>query len=209
MNGIAGEQEGQRSHARRNHEVLVATAREVFAERGAEASLEEIARRAGVGDRHALPALRDARRADRGGLRAAHRRLRRDRRGARRPSPTPGSRSSASSRGRSSCRPAIACSRTSSCARRRAAGRVEQRARGDARGWSRQVLERARERGRLRADFTLADLVAPDLVVRAADRRHGRGRAERLAAAPALAARRPAQRGGDAAGRAAAHATSS
>jgi AcrR family transcriptional regulator len=49
MNGIAGEQEGQRSHARRNHLVLVATAREVFAERGADASLEEIARRAGVG----------------------------------------------------------------------------------------------------------------------------------------------------------------
>src|SRR6185369_7246934 len=49
MNGIAGEQTGQRSHARRNHELLVAAAREVFAERGADASLEEIARRAGVG----------------------------------------------------------------------------------------------------------------------------------------------------------------
>jgi AcrR family transcriptional regulator len=49
MTGIVGEQAGQRSHARRNHEVLVATAREVFAERGVEASLEEIARRAGVG----------------------------------------------------------------------------------------------------------------------------------------------------------------
>jgi AcrR family transcriptional regulator len=49
MTGIAGEQQGRRSHARRNHEILVATAREVFAERGAEASLEEIARRAGVG----------------------------------------------------------------------------------------------------------------------------------------------------------------
>src|ERR1700675_1521852 len=49
MTGIAGEQEGQRSHARRNHEVLVVTAREVFAERGSDASLEEIARRAGVG----------------------------------------------------------------------------------------------------------------------------------------------------------------
>jgi AcrR family transcriptional regulator len=49
MSGIVGEQAGQRSHARRNHEVLVATAREVFAERGAEGSLEEIARRAGVG----------------------------------------------------------------------------------------------------------------------------------------------------------------
>ena len=49
MSGITGEQQGQRSHARRNHEVLVEAAREVFAERGAEASLEEIARRAGVG----------------------------------------------------------------------------------------------------------------------------------------------------------------
>jgi AcrR family transcriptional regulator len=49
MNGIAGEKEGQRSHARRNHELLVAAAREVFAERGVDASLEEIARRAGVG----------------------------------------------------------------------------------------------------------------------------------------------------------------
>jgi AcrR family transcriptional regulator len=49
MTGIAGEQEGTRRHARRNHELLVAAAREVFAERGVEASLEEIARRAGVG----------------------------------------------------------------------------------------------------------------------------------------------------------------
>ncbi len=40
---------GQRSDARRNHELLVAAAREVFAERGLEASLEEIARRAGLG----------------------------------------------------------------------------------------------------------------------------------------------------------------
>src|SRR5436189_2765363 len=49
MTGIAGERQGQRRHARRNHELLVAAAREVFAERGVEASLEEIARRAGVG----------------------------------------------------------------------------------------------------------------------------------------------------------------
>jgi AcrR family transcriptional regulator len=49
MTGIAGEQAGRRSHARRNHELLVAAAREVFGERGVEASLEEIARRAGVG----------------------------------------------------------------------------------------------------------------------------------------------------------------
>jgi AcrR family transcriptional regulator len=49
VSGIAGEQTGTRSHARRNHESLVVAAREVFAERGVEASLEEIARRAGVG----------------------------------------------------------------------------------------------------------------------------------------------------------------
>jgi AcrR family transcriptional regulator len=49
VSGIAGEQAGTRSHARRNHESLVVAAREVFAERGVEASLEEIARRAGVG----------------------------------------------------------------------------------------------------------------------------------------------------------------
>jgi AcrR family transcriptional regulator len=49
VNGVAGEQEGQRRHARRNHELLVAAARDVFAERGVDASLEEIARRAGVG----------------------------------------------------------------------------------------------------------------------------------------------------------------
>jgi AcrR family transcriptional regulator len=49
MSGIVGEQQGQRRHARRNHELLVVAAREVFAERGVEASLEEIARRAGVG----------------------------------------------------------------------------------------------------------------------------------------------------------------
>jgi AcrR family transcriptional regulator len=49
MSDIAGERAGRRSHARRNHESLVLAAREVFAERGVEASLEEIARRAGVG----------------------------------------------------------------------------------------------------------------------------------------------------------------
>jgi AcrR family transcriptional regulator len=45
----AGEQKGGRRDARRNHERLVAAAREVFAEQGVEASLEEIARRAGLG----------------------------------------------------------------------------------------------------------------------------------------------------------------
>lgn len=49
MSGIVGERPGQRRHARRNHELLVAAAREVFAEQGVEASLEEVARRAGVG----------------------------------------------------------------------------------------------------------------------------------------------------------------
>ncbi len=49
MTDTAGQHAGQRSDARRNHELLVAAAREVFAERGVEASLEEIARRAGLG----------------------------------------------------------------------------------------------------------------------------------------------------------------
>jgi AcrR family transcriptional regulator len=45
-----GEEPGrQRADARRNRDKLVAAAREVIAESGAEASLEEIARRAGVG----------------------------------------------------------------------------------------------------------------------------------------------------------------
>jgi len=39
----------RRADARRNHEKVVAAAREAFAERGASTSLEEIARRAGVG----------------------------------------------------------------------------------------------------------------------------------------------------------------
>jgi AcrR family transcriptional regulator len=49
MTEIVGEQRGQRSHARRNHERLVAAARAVFAEQGVDASLEAVARRAGVG----------------------------------------------------------------------------------------------------------------------------------------------------------------
>src|SRR6202023_435664 len=48
MTEIVGEQRGQRRDARRNHELLVAAAREVFAERGVDASLEEIARRGGL-----------------------------------------------------------------------------------------------------------------------------------------------------------------
>jgi len=49
MTEIVGEQRGGRRDAQRNHELLVAAAREVFAEEGIEASLEEIARRAGLG----------------------------------------------------------------------------------------------------------------------------------------------------------------
>ncbi|HZC29754.1 MAG TPA: helix-turn-helix domain-containing protein [Gaiellaceae bacterium] len=49
MGPIAGEQRPMRRHARRNHERLVEAAREVFGERGVEAPLEAIARRAGVG----------------------------------------------------------------------------------------------------------------------------------------------------------------
>jgi AcrR family transcriptional regulator len=49
MAEIAGEQTGTRSHARRNHEALVAAARDVFAEQGVDAPLEAVARRAGVG----------------------------------------------------------------------------------------------------------------------------------------------------------------
>lgn len=49
MSEIVGEQKGRRRHAQRNHELLVAAAREVFAEQGVDASLEEIARRAGLG----------------------------------------------------------------------------------------------------------------------------------------------------------------
>ncbi|HJQ43250.1 MAG TPA: helix-turn-helix domain-containing protein [Jatrophihabitantaceae bacterium] len=53
--GAAGEAVGldagkpKRADARRNHDALLAAAGEVFAERGIEASLEEIARRANVG----------------------------------------------------------------------------------------------------------------------------------------------------------------
>jgi AcrR family transcriptional regulator len=49
MTEVAGQHAGHRSDSRRNHELLVAAAREVFAERGVDASLEEIARRAGLG----------------------------------------------------------------------------------------------------------------------------------------------------------------
>jgi AcrR family transcriptional regulator len=49
MAQIAGEQTGTRSHALRNHERLVAAARDVFAEQGVDAPLEAIAQRAGVG----------------------------------------------------------------------------------------------------------------------------------------------------------------
>ena len=157
MTEIAGEQRGRRSHARRNHELLVAAAREVFAEQGVDASLEEIARRAGVGIgtlyRHF--ATRDA-------LVEAifERRIgdsRRARRGRRRPSPTAGPRSWSSWSERSSCRPATACSRTSSCAIRWQTGRLAS-ARQELRRHVERVLARAQAEGGLRADFTFADL---------------------------------------------------
>jgi AcrR family transcriptional regulator len=40
----------QRADARRNHELLVLAAREVFAEQGSDAPMEAVARRAGVGN---------------------------------------------------------------------------------------------------------------------------------------------------------------
>src|SRR3954452_2753784 len=46
---IATESRPMRADARRNVERLLAVAKETFAERGADAPLEEIARRAGVG----------------------------------------------------------------------------------------------------------------------------------------------------------------
>ena len=49
MTETVGEQRGGRRDAQRNHELLVEAAREVFAAQGVEASLEEIARRAGLG----------------------------------------------------------------------------------------------------------------------------------------------------------------
>ncbi len=49
MPELTGPPGSQRRDARRNHELLVATAREIFAERGVEAPLDEIARRAGLG----------------------------------------------------------------------------------------------------------------------------------------------------------------
>jgi AcrR family transcriptional regulator len=49
MAEVVGEQRGERRDAQRNHELLVATAHDVFAEQGVEAPLEEIARRAGLG----------------------------------------------------------------------------------------------------------------------------------------------------------------
>src|SRR3954454_60403 len=39
-----------RADARRNHDLLLAAAKEVFAERGADAPLDDVARRAGVGN---------------------------------------------------------------------------------------------------------------------------------------------------------------
>jgi AcrR family transcriptional regulator len=49
QSSAAGTDRGLRADARRNRDALLAAGAEVFAERGADASLEEIARRAGVG----------------------------------------------------------------------------------------------------------------------------------------------------------------
>lgn len=46
---ISARRRPQRADARRNYDALLAAAREAFAEKGTDASLEEIARRAGVG----------------------------------------------------------------------------------------------------------------------------------------------------------------
>lgn len=58
----AGPQRARRSDAQRNYELLLAAAREVFHERGVDAPLDDIARRAGIGNatmyRH-FPARRD------------------------------------------------------------------------------------------------------------------------------------------------------
>ncbi|MFG2477420.1 TetR/AcrR family transcriptional regulator [Streptomyces fagopyri] len=49
ISGIVASQRPHRKDAARNYDALLAAAREAFAENGAEASLEDIARRAGVG----------------------------------------------------------------------------------------------------------------------------------------------------------------
>ena len=46
----SGTRRPRRADARRNYEILIMAAREVFAEQGADAPLEEVARRAGVGN---------------------------------------------------------------------------------------------------------------------------------------------------------------
>ncbi|MFD0028279.1 TetR/AcrR family transcriptional regulator [Streptomyces sp. NPDC055059] len=49
VGGIVAAQRPRRADARRNFDALLAAARDAFAEKGAEASLEDIARQAGVG----------------------------------------------------------------------------------------------------------------------------------------------------------------
>jgi AcrR family transcriptional regulator len=156
VSGISGEQKGRRRHAQRNHELLVAAAREVFAEDGVEASLEEIARRAGVGigtlyrhfaTREALVeaifeerineliAIAEAAAAERDSWQALVRFL-------------------------EHMLELQAGDRVLKDVLMRyppAAGRVAS-AREEMRGLFEQLLERAREQGRLRDDFTLPDL---------------------------------------------------
>ncbi|MFJ4713348.1 TetR/AcrR family transcriptional regulator [Streptomyces sp. NPDC088785] len=49
VGGVVAAQRPRRADARRNFDALLAAAREAFAEKGGEASLEDVARRAGVG----------------------------------------------------------------------------------------------------------------------------------------------------------------
>jgi hypothetical protein len=58
----------KRADARRNDEKVLAAARDAFAAGGEATSLEEIARRAEVGDRHALPPLPESPGTRRGAL---------------------------------------------------------------------------------------------------------------------------------------------
>lgn len=57
VNEIVAARRPRRADARRNYDALLLAAREAFAAHGADASLEDIARRAGCRHRHAVPQL--------------------------------------------------------------------------------------------------------------------------------------------------------